>query len=410
MAQVLAARGPGLDRQFSGLARQIPGFGGMYYDKAGKLNIFVKPVAGARSTDVVSQLRTFGGVAMQRRLQRNPAIVVQEAQYDFSELQTLKSRLTRIFKVPGVVFTDIDEAKNRVGLGITPNADQGVVEAALKTAGVPLEAVSFTRIPPIQKMKTLTQKFPNAPGGAQIFFPSPSEGFAFICSLGFNAQLPDHAGNFFVTASHCSDIQGGNQHTQYFQPQPGTGSKDNLLAVEFKDPSYGTAGGNCYVGFRCRLSDALLARYRASVRPDFGTVARTTFGLQRIGSKQIDPANPRWNILGSFPFPFEGETAHKVGRTTGWTTGPVIFTCVDFQEGGSDIVEICQDVTAAGVGGGDSGSPVFERADDFTGGDTSDIILIGILWGGGTLFDGTPIFISSAMENIEQELGPLFVN
>ena len=54
----------------------------------------------------------------------------------------------------------------------------------------------------------------------------------------------------------------------------------------------------------------------------------------------------------------------------------------------------------AGVRGGDSGSGVFERL----GGNR--IALVGVLWGGGDL-DGAPVFVFSAMENIEQELGPL---
>ena len=155
-----------------------------------------------------------------------------------------------------------------------------------------------------------------------------------------------------------------------------------------------------YEGFRCRLSDALLAKYLDKSTSDFGTVARTTFALQRIGSLKIDAKNPRYTVVGELGFPFEGEVAHKVGRTSGHTFGPVIFTCVDTGVNGTDIVQICQDWVLAGSQGGDSGAGVWEQAGE------DEVLLVGILWGGGTL-DGAPVFIFSSMEQIEQELGQL---
>ena len=83
---------------------------------------------------------------------------------------------------------------------------------------------------------------------------------------------------------------------------------------------FGNPGDLCiYEGFRCRLSDALLAKYTSNTFEDFGTIARTTFGGQRIGSLRINPDHPRWEIVTEFGFPFLGEIAHKVGRTSGWT-------------------------------------------------------------------------------------------
>jgi hypothetical protein len=275
----------------------------------------------------------------------------------------------------------------------------------LDRVGVPREAVVLTRISPIKALKTLQDRFRPVPGGVQIVFPAPSEepGALFVCSVGFNARLGSHpSAEFFVTASHCSDIQGGDQNTPYFQPDPFVANPaNNRIAREFRDPRLGDAGGLCvYEGARCRLSDALLARYTDPDFSQFGKIARTEFGLGRIGALKIDADHPRWQIVGEFEFPFLGETVHKVGRSSGWTRGPVIATCVDVGVSETDIVDICQDIALAGVRGGDSGSGVFERV----GG--NQIVLTGILWGGGDL-DGAPVFVFSSMENIEQELGPL---
>ncbi len=406
--ELKGATGRGIDAEFSRLAKQIPGFGGMYYDKAGKLTVYLKaPAAGAalRSTDVVGSLRAAGNAAVQRRLAKSAEVVTQVAKYDYNELQAYRGRLSKIFGVKGVVFTDTDEAQNRLRVAIVPGAREQDVERELARAGVPRDVVIISRVSPIERVATLQDRLRPVPGGAQIVFPAPSEGpgLLFICSVGFNARLASRPGKeFFVTASHCSDIQGGNQRTPYFQPQPNGGRPNgDRIAVEFKDPRYGNVGGLCvYRGFRCRLSDALLARYTNGNFSDFGTLARTTFGLQRIGSIRINRNHPRWTIVTEFGFPFGGEIAHKVGRTSGWTNGPVIFTCVDTGVSGTDIVQICQDWVLAGSQGGDSGAGVFERIGE------NEIALVGILWGGGTL-DGAPVFVFSAMEQIEQELGQL---
>ncbi len=403
-AELQAATGRGVDREFSRLAKQIPGFGGMYYDKSGRLNVYMKAPAGGaalRSSDLASTLRASGNAAVQRRLGKSSDIVTQAAKYDYNELQAYRGRLKKIFNVRGVVFTDTDESANRLRVAITPAAKEKDVVRALAAAGVPRDVVIISRVSAVERTKTLQDRLRPVPGGAEIIFPAPSEGpgLLFVCSVGFNARLGSHPhGEFFVTASHCSDIQGGNQRTPYTQGGIGAAAR---IAREFKDPRYGDAGGLCvYQGFRCRLSDALLARYIDKTTSDFGTVARTTFALQRIGALKIDPKNPRYTIVGELGFPFEGEIAHKVGRTSGHTFGPVIFTCVDTGVNGTDIVQICQDWVLAGSQGGDSGAGVWEQAGE------DEVLLVGILWGGGTL-GGAPVFIFSSMEQIEQELGQL---
>jgi hypothetical protein len=88
---------------------------------------------------------------------------------------------------------------------------------------------------------------------------------------------------------------------------------------------------------------------------------------------------------------------NKVGRTTEWTQGAVTNTCVNTGVQGSRIVQLCQTFVSAGVGGGDSGSPVFGQPDG------SNVALLGILWGG----SGSTSYVYSPIANIEQELGAL---
>ena len=93
-----------------------------------------------------------------------------------------------------------------------------------------------------------------------------------------------------------------------------------------------------------------------------------------------------------------GQTVHKIGRTTGWTRGSVSNTCVNVNVNGTNITQLCQTLVSAGVGAGDSGSPVFRRV-----GTGSNVTLVGILWGG----SGSSLYVFSPISNIETELGAL---
>jgi hypothetical protein len=403
-AELQTAGGRGVDAEFTRLAREIPGFGGMYFDRAGRLTVHMKAPAGTnatvqRSTEVLGRLRARGSAAVQRRLTSSTEVVTRAATYDYVELQAYRARLKGLSRVRGLVYVDTDEEQNRIRIGIGPNAAEGDVVRVLSQAGVPRGAVIISRSPAAQRVKHIQSRFRPVPGGIQLAFPHPDPDFFFICTLGFNARLAIRPGkNLFLTASHCSEAQGGNQLTRYFQPVPGP---NNRIATEFKDPPYGDLDGNCifYPGSRCRFSDALLAEYPAGVQPQLGKLARTTFARRRIGSFVTDPNHPRWNVVGEALFPFLGEEINKQGRTTGWTRGPVVGTCLDFPFiDGSDITLICQDVAETFPLGGDSGSPIFIRVGP------NEILLAGVLWGG---FPGQTLIIFSAMENIEQDLGEL---
>jgi hypothetical protein len=85
---------------------------------------------------------------------------------------------------------------------------------------------------------------------------------------------------------------------------------------------------------------------------------------------------------------------NKVGRTTGWSQGPVSRSCVTTNGQGSRSHQRCQTCGDAAVDGGDSGSPVFR----ITSGD--NVQLVGILWGGGTGY-----YVMSPLSAIQAELG-----
>lgn len=233
-------------------------------------------------------------------------------------------------------------------------------------------------------------------GGLQIeWFNGPD---AFLCTLGFLAKTS--SGDVVMTTnSHCSPRMGHEENAHYYQPVNVAGA---FLGSELKDPPF-FMDTRCPTGYRCRNSDSLLIQAAATTTTKFGYIARTKGRAESLGSIDISATSPTIAIKGEAPYPGLNEDLDKIGRTTGWTHGLVADTCVNVNEGrpdgqSPDVVIMCSDFVGAGVAGGDSGSPVFRYSNG-----AATVI--------GLLFGETPnAFVFSAMQNIEDELGPLTVH
>jgi len=255
----------------------------------------------------------------------------------------------------------------------------------LARLGIPAAAVDVDIVQPIRKVVTLRGAVRPVVAGVQINFPG------FLCTLGFNATRQGIAG--FVTASHCTNTQGGVESTPYWQPTQT--AKPVQVATETVDPSYKSTLAGCPSGRRCRKSDASFAKYVNGTTRTLGAIARTS----STSSSNLTISGS-WKITSnatSSSFTV-GETVNKVGRTTGWSKGKVVATCATVNVSGSTVTQICQTIVNAKVGAGDSGSDVFT----VTSG--ANVKLDGVLWGASS--DGT-IFVFSPFANITGELGGL---
>ncbi|MDF2776339.1 MAG: hypothetical protein K0S86_5841 [Geminicoccaceae bacterium] len=291
-----------------------------------------------------------------------------------------------VMALPGTVFADNDEVGGKVVFGVENAAAMRGVRQALARLGVDEADYEIRLTKPIVMMQgstTLRSRFRPTQGGIQIHFTR------YLCTMGFNV---DHAGGrSFITNSHCTATQGGTESTVYYQP---TSSTDpTVIATEASDPQY-LKGGSCPKGKKCRRSDASRALYSSSVASNRGQIAKTTGAnngaLTVSGTFAVtsqDNSTTRFNL---------GTVVNKVGRTTGWTQGQVTASCVNTNVSGSQVHQLCQTFVSAGVGGGDSGSPVFK----ITSGD--NVQLVGILWGGSS--DGKS-FVFSPLAAVQAELG-----
>jgi len=386
----------GLDREFAQIAREVPGFGGLSRSADGSAILYLTDPnqAAAAKQAIAARGRVLRGIDLTR-------IQVRTAKFDYVRLTDWRARLREALDVPGLVFLDIDESNNHLRVGVKAGTSHQAVASAITSLDVPADAVTIEDAEPMRYSATLRDRIRPTVGGLQIAFTSadlPPPAF-FVCTIAFNARQPASSDTYLVTASHCSGEQGGVQHTEIFQPTP---QPANLIALEHLDPDYFVDG--CYPHRRCRFSDASLARYLPGVQATVGAIARTTLRGLTAGSLTIDDADPSFTITDRQPFSLIGQTLDKVGRTTGWTVGTVALTCVDFFVGDSDVAMLCQDAMLSGIGGGDSGGPIFESQAAFT----SDVTVYGVLWGSANTNFG-PLVAFSPLENVEFELGPLII-
>ena len=361
-----------LDDRFLEVGSNVPEFGGMFKDGDVMKVYLVNPAKRTAAEAAIHSV--FGRESIPRG-----GIQVLQGRYGFSQLKEWHDLTGGLFNIEGIVFTDVDERNNRLRVGVESSDLSGIVEQELKKHGIPRYAFVVEQVEPVMFASTLQQRIRPLNGGIQIAFQN-NPAYYYACTLGFNGVRSEVNG--FVVNSHCTYKQGGVEGTVYYQPTP---VANNRIGTEIADPIY--TKQKCpprLKGKVCRWSDSAYAQGDPGVEQSLGLI-------EKLESRNTGSLN----IAGSFQIISEGasitgETVNKVGRTTGWTQGTVTATCVNVGVSGTKIVQLCQDFVNAGVGSGDSGSPVFSITDSPL---LDDVELRGILWGssGGTSFVYSPI-------------------
>jgi hypothetical protein len=392
------------------VAAEVVGFGGMFFDDSGALNVYLTATepdtqAPSRETIKAALTRVFGDDILTtiRHDEGAPApqmvavdLKVIQGQFDIPTLLEARRYADNTLSLDGVVFTDLDEARNRVSIGVENEAARQQVVRMLDELGISPDMVIIEDVEPVRPL-ALTQQFRPPLGGIQI-----QKNFGAPCTLGFHATRNGVRG--FVTNSHCTNVWGGAENTLFFQPVDSIAAEH--IGVELVDPPY-WSGGWCPRGRSCRFSDSAFVGYTADVAASLGPsapgrIART----DPPGAIFIDDSNPSFQIVSKAAWPLVGLVLSKVGRTTGWTSGTVTNTCTNVNTG-SQRMHLCQvrferpreDFPDNPLSAeGDSGAPVFR----LLGG--NNVSLYGILWGGAGI-----VSYFSPMQSIEGELGALTV-
>jgi hypothetical protein len=132
---------------------RVPGFGGMFIGQDGGLVLYLLDplqLAAARSA-----IETVFGA------QRLPAAGVRalQGQYTVSQLKRWMIRAADMLEMSGVTTVDLDDAKNRVGIGLEDDSRTPAVEQALMSLGIPRAAVVIEltgKIKPLDRPPTMS--------------------------------------------------------------------------------------------------------------------------------------------------------------------------------------------------------------------------------------------------------------
>jgi len=405
-----------LDDYYAEVARQVPGFGGLYLDEQGFLNIHLsQPSIGAKTQAEAAQavLGVLNGLGPVPSEVRQAPPHVLEGKYDFIQLRDWKKLAVASLTRKNLVFVDADEIKNRLRIGVANEGAVQQIKAELKELGIPEDAMLVEVVPRIAPTVSLQDKHRPVEGGFEITFTS----LGALCTLGLSVDRSGEIG--FITNSHCSGVTGAVDGTQYYQDS--WGDSNEFIGTELVDPPftrYGTGpigtNGPRDDGFYHRKSDALYADYGPNMYTNdinFGKIARTNSratgdnegSLTRNGAFSITA--DAWDHLQHIA----GLELNKVGRTSGWTYGQITATCLDIphpSDPNSRVVD-CEYQVSALAEGGDSGSPVFHWS-----GSGNNITLYGLLWGAACeavnqfnqCVDWSPPFTYSTIGDVDAEL------
>jgi hypothetical protein len=373
--------GNNLHGDFALLAELVPDFGGFFFDDEGHPSVYLLDPDPARIQEVRGALaRVFGEDIFarghsERRPMPQPELRLLQGDYRVSTLLEWFERLDGVFEVDEVVFIDLDEAENRLTVGVESQDAFERLEAILTQLDIPREAIVLkeTDLWEVHDHRVRSE-FRPSPGGIQIQRVGGG-----TCTFGFNVRAGGRLG--FITNTHCTAELGTVTGASFGNP-----SSTDQLGVEAIDPPFFVCG--VFVRRSCRYSDAAFIAYddRGNVT---GRIARTESWAAPnggSGSLDIDHDRPTMDVQGVVSYPFKGEMLDKVGRTTGWTYGFVTRTCVTgrpTRNGERLVVDgrrvrlLCQDRTDYTSAGGDSGSPVFKWHG-------SRVTIYGVHWGGGS--------------------------
>ena len=379
-----------LDEIFAEIAAHVPGYAGTYYDADGTpITNLVDLSRGPDAERAIGFLINNGKNGEGPRKSK-----LKKVAHDFLKLKEWKDKATlTLLARPYVVSVDIDEANNRLKIGVANGAEEANANRFLRENKIP--GLVATMIP-----VDTSPDYNRPPGSPETLRNTQSlyggvaihPGVTKTCSLGFNAMLSVIDGNgstrlysydhFFVTASHCMWSLGYPSNTPIYQNNDQYGNT-RVIGYEFRQPEWlgQERYYDCPGGSRCSTAESALIRYNA---PWGGARIARVSGNPGTNSITLDPYYPPWQVADSVGDNtlLNGATLYKVGQTTGWTQGTVTETCANYRIllGGTptQFVALCQWSASCGSAGGDSGGPVFKNKFGYY----PQVQLVGNVWAG----------------------------
>jgi len=200
------------------LADRIPSFGGAFIQD-GVLHIFLTDTSNFNSsrTIVTSELAAVGRASL-------PVRAVQSAR-SFAQLRQWREQLRSLLSLQGVAWSEIDERRNEMRIGVTDDAARTKIAEQLKLLRIPSEAVEIVTTTQSVSFSSLRDKFRPLRAGTQILGAYDHQDPENYCTYGINVtNQNDSANRYVVTAAHCvqadqgAGVIGANMYQPVFDP------------------------------------------------------------------------------------------------------------------------------------------------------------------------------------------------
>lgn len=207
-----------LDDKFVELAQQVPGFGGLAFDDAGNVQVYLTDLAMAEvARPVISAFMHGRSKDSDAAAQGTPPLRFVEGRFDFPQLKAWKDQLRAVvFRDQSVTFLDADEYRNRITVGVVAAGDEARVRDLIAPLGLPEGAVGFEVRGHPQIAATLRNAYSPRIGGLGIGFrqPLPANGQPQDCTHG--PRISWYPNGASITNAHCTGgLPQGVRHEQH---------------------------------------------------------------------------------------------------------------------------------------------------------------------------------------------------
>lgn len=374
-----------IDDKFVKVNEKLAGFGGLYFDDNGDLNIYLTNPNGQGLVKAALN-HAFGDNEIENmspRTHRNfkgkPTLPINKfriikAKYNFKQLHDWKKLSDNVFSIDSVISTDIDDRNNRITIGVTDLSQENLIRDYIDSLGIPQEALTIKqqqqRVNHNHNWSPTTLQGANNTlrGGLYIKGSSGSN-----CSMGPRVIATHNNEEYigFLTNSHCTTTRGVTDGDTFTQGGRYVGTE------QIDIPSFSCLGNNT-----CYNTDAVFVGTVNGEGVE-GTVKGEHFHTIGLNDGSINlHKNHKLKQAGWGDNAVIGAIMDKVGRKSGWTYGKVYEICFDVRASNDNSIIRCSNAvkrlnnTYKMSLGGDSGAPVFKwSSPDWAR-------LNGVLWGG----------------------------
>jgi hypothetical protein len=309
-------------------------------------------------------------------------------EFSYKELHKWRNKIRKkADRIDHLSFLDIDESKNRIVISSSSlKSDNNQIFALLDQLNIPERAIiteeqeriniNLESLPCIIDEST-GEEICEGPGGPDIEIPPSSytlrdEHSTYtggiqirgsrdnLCTLGLNVSWANNSRRGFVTASHCTEVFAELDYEYFYQ------GNTQLGREEFDRETWQSWNGDSYCNdsYECKYSDVALIEYPISLFPDapVGTIARPA----SLNSIELNSTSDLegYFVYDTITWPVGGIGVHKVGRTTGLTTGTIDKSCTDSfaSRDGINYMYICVSRADYDSDAGDSGAPILTNS------------------------------------------------